>query len=236
MSDPVGSPAPSEAVVNAPAPASAVAAAVGLAPSGPRSPDAEAQSPGVAGGPPADGYVAGTGFWEASEIPANDVEGYEYIGEVFQNAGVRISSGEAAVDWLEGPIRSGSLPAIEGTHSYDVSAYRFTAEDQPILQHFLLTMAAAKATQQEVEVMLNVYVDGQKRIAKQTARAGAKAPAAPKAGAQHSLEMSHGGDEKMRAYHRELLEIRHVMATDRKRYNRDEQMQARYRELLAARI
>jgi hypothetical protein len=217
----VGSPAPSEAVVNAPAPASAVAAVVGLAPSGPRSPEAEAQSPGVAGDPPPEGFVAGEGFWQGWDIPKDDAAAYGYIGEIFQKVGVRQSSGEAAADWLEASIGAGTLPPLEGSHSYDLSAYRndFTAEDQPILQHFLRTMAAANATQQEVAVCLNIYLDGQKRIAaKQTARAaGGPAKDAPKPGNQLGLE-----------------EIRHIMKTDRSRYTKDEGMQQRYRDLLRA--
>jgi hypothetical protein len=214
----VGSPAGGQGVVNSDATAVGPGAAEHAQGLGLPASDAS-QSP--AGGPPAapaEGYVAGSGFWEGFEIPSHDATAYSYVGEVFAATGVRPESGDAGMKWLEDALGSnGDLKPVQGSHSYDLTAYRnlFTAEDQPVLQHFLNSMAAAKVTQRELETMLTVYLDGQRRIAKQEAAAASTPAALRKPGNTMSLE-----------------EIRQVMRTDRKRYNRDDAMQARYRALL----
>jgi hypothetical protein len=198
-------------------------AAVGPAPDmaqGPGRPASDASN-APAGEPPAapaEGYVAGSGFWQGFEIPAHDATAYEYVGQVFSATGVRPESGDVAMRWLEEALGSnGDLKPAQGSHSYDLTAYRnhFTAEDEPVLQNFLNSMAAAKVSQRELETMLTVYLDGQRRIAKQEAAAASTPAALRKPGNTMSLE-----------------EIRQVMRTDRKRYNRDDAMQARYRALL----
>lgn len=189
-----------------------------------------AEAPGD-GGPPADGFVRGEGYWQGRNIPADDRAGYDYLATTLHASNVRREVGGAAVDWLQEAAKLGESLRTQSeaaAHVYDTSGYRFTGEDRPVLNHFLNAMHRKGATQAEVEALLNLYVDGQKRAAKREA-----ARDRPSLGASYQTERR--GDSREPDAERELEQIRTVMRTDRQRYNRDEKMQARYRELVAAR-
>lgn len=170
-----------------------------------------------AGGPPPV-TSDGLDYWQGREIPEDDRAGFDYLGSVLRGSGVRQSVGNAAVDWLYAARELGdNLTAQAAAHRYDLSRYGFSGIDAAYANHFATAMHAKGATQREVEALLNAYVDGQRRVAKQSAPARAQAV---KDKASEALDLD---------------DIRQVMRTDRKRYNRDESMQARYRALLAAR-
>lgn len=190
----------------------------------------EASSLADAGVSSAEGYVAGEGYWQGRDIPEDDRAGFDYLGTVLHHRGVRQDVGGAAVDWLHEVAKAGDALMTHSeaaAHTYDVSRYRFTGEDRPILTHFLNAMARKGATQDEVAALLDVYVDGQARTAKREALAKTAAKKLP----DWQQPQAQKRDAAVEA---ELEQIRNVMRTDRKRYNRDEAMQARYRALVAA--
>lgn len=167
-----------------------------------------------AGGPPAL-TSDGLDYWQGRDIPADDRAGFDYLGTVLRGSGVRQSVANAAVDWLYSARALGDdLTTQSAAHRYDLSRYGFSGIDAAYVNHLANALHAKGATQREVEALLNAYVDGQRRAAKRSAPATAKA-VKDKPGQEMGLD-----------------EIRHVMQADRKRYNADARMQERYRELL----
>ncbi|MCC7079468.1 MAG: hypothetical protein IT530_02255 [Burkholderiales bacterium] len=100
-------------------------------------------------------------------MPENEREGYEYVGGALQASSVRPGIGNAFLAWLN-TIRARGVPAesVQDSHGFDFGRCEFDPEDQPYLAEFGNAMAAAGATQADIDALLTAYGKIQQDLAR----------------------------------------------------------------------
>jgi len=181
-------------------------------------PPVDAPEATAGGPPPAEGEVAGSGYWSGMSFPKDDAAGMDYLGTVLHASGVRTSVGHEAVKWLHQASQIGdTLTEHSASHGYDLSRYHFSGIDAAYANHFANAMRAKGATQAEVDALLRTYQDGQQRQAKRQEQV-----ASGRRAAKPATELG-------------LEEIRAMMKNKASAYWRGpdaENIQRRYRQLL----